>query len=300
MPDSQTVSSLRPSRSQFHAIHGLRYHVREWGEPGAPKLVMLHGWMDVGASFQFAVDALGQDWHVIAPDWRGFGRTEWAANGYWFLDYVADLDALLDVYSPDAPCAVVGHSMGGNVANLYAGVRPARVSHLVLAEGFGLKPTRPAQAPERMARWLDDLRGEAQLRPYANYGEVAARLIKNNPRLTQDKADFLARHWAESRDGITIEIAADPRHKHVNPVLYRIEEAIACWERITAPVLWIWGDEPENLQRWSGNDPDDWARRRAAFRALSECTIRDAGHMMHHDQPEAFARAIEQFVLGDA
>jgi pimeloyl-ACP methyl ester carboxylesterase len=252
--------------------------------------------MDVGASFQFAVDELQRDWFVAAPDWRGFGLTQWATDGYWFLDYLGDLDALLDIYSPDAPCPIVGHSMGGNIVNLYAGARPARVSHLVLAEGFGLKATQPTKSPERIGRWLDELRNEAQLRPYANFGEVAERLMKNNPRLARDKADFLAQHWARRRDDGTVELAADPRHKQVNPVLYRIEEALASWERITAPVLWLWGENHADLKRWAGDDPADWQRRRAAFRRLTEVTIPDAGHMMHHDQPRAFARAIEDFI----
>lgn len=287
---------MKSSQSHFHDIRGLRYHVRTWGPAAAPPLVLLHGWMDVGASFQFAVDELQRDWFVVAPDWRGFGLTQWATDGYWFLDYLGDLDALLDIYSPDAPCPIVGHSMGGNIVNLYAGARPARVSHLVLAEGFGLKATQPAKAPERIARWLDELKTEAQLRPYANFGEVAERLMKNNPRLARDKADFLAQHWARQRDDGTVELAADPRHKQVNPVLYRIEEALASWERITAPVLWLWGENHDDLKRWAGDDPADWQRRRAAFRRLTEVTIPDAGHMMHHDQPRAFARAIEDFI----
>lgn len=287
---------MKSSQSHFHDIRGLRYHVRTWGPADAPPLVLLHGWMDVGASFQFAVDELQRDWFVVAPDWRGFGLTQWATDGYWFLDYLGDLDALLDIYSPDAPCPIVGHSMGGNIVNLYAGARPARVSHLVLAEGFGLKATQPAKAPERIARWLDELKTEAQLRPYANFGEVAERLMKNNPRLARDKADFLAQHWARQLDDGTVELAADPRHKQVNPVLYRIEEALASWERITAPVLWLWGENHDDLKRWAGDDPADWQRRRAAFRRLTEVTIPDAGHMMHHDQPRAFARAIEDFI----
>jgi len=290
---------MKPSQSRYHLIRGLRYHVRTWGEPDAPKLVLLHGWMDVAASFQFAVDALVHDWYVIAPDWRGFGLTQWAPDGYWFADYLADLDALLDIYAPETPCAVVGHSMGGNVANLYAGVRPARVSHLVLAEGFGLEPTRPEQAPDRIARWIDETKAIVQLRPYESFASVADRLMKNNPRLARDQAEFLAQHWAIQRADGTIELAADPRHKQVNPVLYRFEEAIACWERITAPVLWLWGEKTTDLKRWAGDDPADWARRRAALRQLSECTIRAAGHMMHHDQPEQFAAAIESFVTGD-
>ena len=83
-------------RSRWLAVHGLDLHVREWGTEGAPKLFLLHGWMDVSASFAFLVDALRRDWHVIAPDWRGFGLSSWASHGYEFPDYFADLDALLD------------------------------------------------------------------------------------------------------------------------------------------------------------------------------------------------------------
>eukprot|EP01036_Dinobryon_divergens_P059800 gene59800-79760_t len=80
---------MKPSRSEFITIRGLRTHVRHWGREGAPKLFMVHGWMDVGASFQFVVDCLQGDWHVIAPDWRGFGLTERTqSDTYWFPDYV--------------------------------------------------------------------------------------------------------------------------------------------------------------------------------------------------------------------
>ena len=183
---------MKPFRSQFVPIRGLRYHVRTWGDPDHRRLLLLHGWMDVSASFQFVVDALAHDWYVIAPDWRGFGLSDWAPDGYWFPDYFADLDALLDVFSPGAAASIVGHSMGGNVAGIYAGVRPGRVARLVLAEGFGLKPTQPSQAPDRFDRWLKEQgRGEG-FRAYATLADVAARLRKTNPRLTQDKARFLA------------------------------------------------------------------------------------------------------------
>src|SRR5690606_37160511 len=87
----------RVSESLFFDIRGLRYHVRRWGRPDAPALLMLHGWMDASASFQFLVDALEGDWQVYAPDWRGFGETAWSdAPSYWFPDYLADLDRLLD------------------------------------------------------------------------------------------------------------------------------------------------------------------------------------------------------------
>jgi len=117
---------LRKSDSLFLEIRGLRYHVRHWPKAGAPKMVLLHGWMDVSASFQFLVDALRRDWDVYAPDWRGYGLTAWSgSDNYWFPDYIGDLDALLERIQPGAPINLVGHSLGGNVGGLYAGIRPA-------------------------------------------------------------------------------------------------------------------------------------------------------------------------------
>jgi pimeloyl-ACP methyl ester carboxylesterase len=136
----------RPSHSEFVPIRGLQYHVRVWGtpQPGVAPLVMVHGWMDVGASFQFVVDALQTDRYVIAPDWRGYGLTTGSAtDNYWFPDYMADLDFLLDHYAGDQPVDLLGHSMGGNVVMVYAGVRPQRIRHLINLEAH--KP--PAVMP---------------------------------------------------------------------------------------------------------------------------------------------------------
>ena len=91
-------------------------------------MFLLHGWMDVSASFQFLVDAFAREWHVLAPDWRGFGLTQTPQDGYWFQDYVADLDALAHALAPGERVSVVGHSLGGNVAMLWAGTRPEAAS----------------------------------------------------------------------------------------------------------------------------------------------------------------------------
>ena len=286
---------MKASRSEFLDIRGLRYHVRTWGNASAPKLFLLHGWMDVSASFQFVVDELRRDWHVIAPDWRGFGLSEWTNDSYWFPDYIADLDALLHHFQPDSPTILVGHSMGGNVANLYAGIRPERVGKLVLAEGFGLPPIKPDKAPDRYAQWLEERRNPPGLRPYASFDEVVERLKKNNPRITDERAAFLAPYWAEQMPDGSIRLRADPCHKVVNPVLYRVEEAMACWRRITAPVLWLWGDG-EWMMKWMKGDKALLDGYRSCYSSLREQTIADAGHMMHHDQPERFAAAIEAFV----
>jgi pimeloyl-ACP methyl ester carboxylesterase len=288
--------AMRKSESLFRDVRGLRYHVRRWPQPGAPRMFLLHGWMDVSASFQFLVDALQGEWDVYAPDWRGYGLTEWGkADCYWFPDYLADLDFLLDQLQEEEPVNLVGHSLGGNVAALYAGIRPARIAKLVNLEGFGLPPTRPEQAPKRYLKWLDELREPPELRPYESFAALAERLRKNNPRLTPARAEFLARHWGRE-EGAGVVLRGDPAHKVVNPLLYRYEEVRACWQQVSAPVLWVDAAESDTLKRM-GMDPAQQAERRAAFRNLRHVTVPAAGHMLHHDQPEAVARLIEEFLL---
>lgn len=290
---------MKPSRSDFLSVRGLRLHVRHWGKEGAPRLFMLHGWMDMSASFQFMVDCLQGEWHVIAPDWRGFGLSERSGlDTYWFPDYLADLDALLDRYAPDEAINLLGHSMGGNVAGLYAGVRPHRVGKLVNLEGFGLPAARPAQYPGRVAKWLDELREPPVMRGYASLDEVAARLRKTNPRLPFERAAFLASHWAEQdRDG-QWKILGDPAHKMTGPLPYHVEEIMAAWQQITAPVLWV---EAEQTDMWRWMGPKEVARaevdrRMGYLKRVTAKMVPEAGHMLHHDQPEAVAGMVEAFL----
>jgi len=291
---------MRPSESLFFDIRRLRYHVRRWPGNAARRLVLLHGWMDVSASFQFLVDELADDWDVYAPDWRGYGLTDWGSSDcYWFPDYIADLDALLERIEPARAVNLVGHSLGGNVAALYAGIRPVRVARLVNLEGFGMAATRPEQAPGRYARWLDELRDPPGLRPYASFAELADRLQAGNARLTRARAEFLARHWGRETGDGSVVLRGDPAHKIINPVLYRYEEARAVWRQVSAPVLWIDASESDTLARMKIAQ-DTYAERRAAFARLRYETVQGAGHMLHHDQPAPLARLIEAFMAEPA
>jgi len=289
------AADVKPSRSHYHEIRGLRYHVRTWGDPTAPLLVLLHGWMDVSASFQFLVDAFRQDRYVVAPDWRGFGLSEWSRDPYWFPDYYADLDLLLDLYAPAGAIDLVGHSMGGNIACTYCGIRPDRVRRLVSMEGFGSGRFAPDEARGRYVRWLKELREPPRFRPYASFDEVAARIRKNSPHLTPERARFLATHWAREEAPGRVVLVSDPKHRLVNPVLWRLEEVLACWKHITAPTLWVQGEETTAMW-WRKDTPEQFAERTSAFRDFRSVTMPRAGHMMHHDQPEALARILEDFL----
>ena len=293
----------RTAASSHLSLRGLRYHVLSWGAPELvtpehPALVMLHGWMDVGASFQFVVDALEQDRYVIAPDWRGFGLTESPhADSYWFPDYLGDLDALLDALLPGQAIDLLGHSMGGNVAMIYAGVRPERIRRLVNLEGFGMPQTQAKQAPKRYAQWLDELKEPQRLRDYESLAAVAERLRQNNPRLSPQRAAWLAPHWSRQGADGRWTILGDPAHKRVNPVLYRAEEALACWQRISAPVLWVEGEATDIGKWWSGRyTHGEFEARLAQVPKVERCRLAEAGHMLHHDQPQALTERLEAFL----
>lgn len=298
----------RPSRSEFVPIRGINYHTLHWGEANSSltPLVLVHGWMDVAASYQFAVDALSdafvQGRTIIAPDWRGYGQTGSAgADNFWFPDYLADLDFLLDHYAPGQAVDLVGHSMGGNVAMLYAGVRPERIRKLINLEGFGMPATRPSQAPGRYAKWMDELKslhkGEMALKPYNDVDGVARRLMRTNPRLSQDKADWLARHWAAPDGQGQWRILGDAAHKITNAQLYRVDEVLELYQRISAPTLAIEASDDSLGKWWEGKYTlAQYHERLQSVPQVTTAVVRDAGHMLHHDQPEQLARLIEDFL----
>src|SRR3990167_3215773 len=247
-------STRQTSRSEFVAIRQLNYHVRLWGPETSPlpPLVLVHGWMDVAASYQFVVDALGGDFlrgrRIIAPDWRGFGLTAppVPTDHYFFPDYLADLDQLLDHYAPGTPVDLVGHSMGGNVVMFYAGARP---------------------------------------------------LKKTNPPLTQEKAGWLATPWARPNAQGQWEILGDAAHKIVNAQLFRLDEVLALYAAITAPTLAVEASDDSLGLWWKGRYTlDEYHERLKAVPDCRTAVVQDAGHMLHHDQPQAVAALIESFL----
>lgn len=291
---------MTPCSSDFLTLRGLNCHVRSWGAPGARPLLLLHGWMDASASFQFFADAFlaaAPGWRLIAPDWRGFGMSEWAIDGsYAHADYLADLDALVGQMQL-APVTILGHSLGGWIACMYAAARPDQVARVINVEGMGVRAREAAEAPAYLGQWLDELKSSRLPKSYASFDELAARIVKNNPALPPERALFAARHWAAQIAPGVVTLLADPGHNTRLPGLFRLDEAKALWDAIACPVLWVEAEQSGNAAR-HGITPEGLAERRGSLKTARPASIAGAGHMAHLEQPAALARLALDFLQG--
>jgi pimeloyl-ACP methyl ester carboxylesterase len=268
----------------------LRLHLLEWGA-GERVVLLLHGFLEHAHAWDLVAPRLAAaGLHVYALDWRGHGDSEWIGRGgyYHFLDYVADLAFLVPQLAPAV--ALVGHSMGGGAAVLYAGSEPARVSRLVAIEGLGVPDVDPAGAPERVCGWLEDLRRTAARSRRAPLLEDAVtRMCERFPHLGRPAARHLIEHNLCEREG-EVRWKFDPLHQTRSPQPLPLAQARAFWRRVTAPALFVQGGESGFRGAYADLD-----ERLALLRARRE-VIRGAGHHPHLEQPEALARLLVEFI----
>jgi pimeloyl-ACP methyl ester carboxylesterase len=280
------------SSAQRLTVRGLGYNLLRWGE-GTPRIFVLHGWLDVAATFAPLAASWSRLAPVAAPDWRGFGDSDYAPGGYWFADYLADLESILDQLTADAPVVLIGHSMGAQVASLYAGLRPDRVSHLVCLDGLFLPDMPPSIAPKRMRRWLDELKTSPKDHRYDSFEALAERVRVQHPRLDAERALDIAHCWGRRQPDGRIGLCADPAHRRILPTLFRVSESMAVWREIKAPTLFVDGGASPFAKAIG---PEEIASRRACFVRHEVLTLPDAGHMLHFDAPEQTAEVVSDWL----
>lgn len=292
---SGTYEPVRPSRTFRLPVRNLDYLVRQWGEEDAPPLLLLHGGRDHSATFQFFVDALGHEYRILAPDWRGHGGSGWSSGNYWLADFLLDLDALVNTLLPDQPFWLLGHSMGGNVASLYSATRPARVSKLIMLDALGNTLARsPVAIAEELSELVVRLSSPEKFRSYPGIGAMAARLIQQNPRLSMSQALFLAESAARPVETGGFRWPHDPMFRASEPTIHSVAEWGQCWNEITAPVLALLSSDPRPHAA-TGDEMHVHDRSRF-FRNIAIRRMCQTSHNLHHDRPATTARIVEAFL----
>jgi pimeloyl-ACP methyl ester carboxylesterase len=292
--------------SRTYFSQRLRLHYVDWGHADKPALVLLHGGRDHCRSWDWAAEALRDDWHVIAPDLRGHGDSQWSTDGnYWIAGYIYDLAQLIHQQRL-APVTIIAHSLGGNIAVRYAGVYPETVAKLVAIEGLGPRwvsveslgdsadePFRRPRTPihERMDEWIREQRALAGRLPrrYASLEEAFRRMQEENPHLSAEQALHLTAHGVNQNEDGTYSWKFDNYLRVWPPYDMRAQDIQLLWSRIACPTLILYGKESRFV--------DPAADGRAShFQNAKVVGIDGAGHWLHHDRLDDFLRVVRAFL----
>ena len=294
-PVSQKGMGMEPI-SQYYYSHRLKLHFWDWGDNGKPNLLLLHGSRDHARSWDVIAEAFRRDFRVVAPDLRGHGDSGWAPGSMYSIpEFVLDLSALIDIVGRH-PVYLIGHSLGGAVVLLYAGVYPDRVKKLVSVEGFSPPPENlvPRAAPERLRKWIENIRDQEkrESRRYPSLEAAVARMKEANPYLTDRMARHLTLFGSNWNPDGTLTWKFDNYVRAISPYGFNMEDAQEIWRQISCPTLLFRG-----LDSWTV-DPEQDGRIRAISR-YRLINVPRAGHWVHHDQPELFIERTREFFAGD-
>jgi len=283
---------LGPTSHYFYSQR-LKLHYVDWGNATKPPLLLVHGGRDHARNWDWVAHALRDDFHIIAPDLRGHGDSQWAVGGsYSLVDYTLDVAQLLDALQL-FPITIIGHSLGGSIALQYTGTYPDRVKKVVAIEGLGPPPglikERPAQ--KRMQEWIVEMQALSRRHPhrYASLDEAIERMRDANPHLSPEKARHLTIHGSYRDEDGTYLWKFDNYVRAASPYLFNMREARELWSDITCPTLLIRGTES-----WASDPNVDG--RASAFRDATVVNIEKAGHWVHHDQLDEFLTVVRKFL----
>jgi pimeloyl-ACP methyl ester carboxylesterase len=282
--------------SHLYFSQRLRLHYVDWGNENAPAMLLIHGGRDHCRNWDWVAERLADRYHVIAPDLRGHGDSEWANGSYSEINYVYDI-AQLVLQKKMAPVTIIAHSLGGSIGLLYSGLFPETVKKLVAIEGLGPSPDmreRMRQTPieERLRSWIEARREAAgrTARKYATLEDAVTRMKDENKHLSDEQARHLTVHGAvQNEDGSYSWKFDNFVRMGGGPTGLSPADQHQIWSRITAPVLLIRGTES-----WASDPVADG--RIKHFKDAQLANIEKAGHWSHHDQLDVFMSHIDRFL----
>ena len=282
--------------SHLFVSQRLRLHYVDWGNPGAPPLILIHGWRDHCRNWDWVAQQLSNDFHVIAPDLRGHGDSAWTNDGqYTISSYVYDLLQLIDQLQL-APVNIIAHSLGAHVATRYTGLYPHKVQRLMAIEGLGQLPNRsiegnPENVVERLTQWMGEQRSLSARLPkrYVTMDEALQRMQEENQHLTPAQASHLTTHGVIRNEDGTYSWKFDNYVRAFQPNDIPYSELTHLWGRISCPVKLVYGKDS-----WATDPVTDG--RIKYFRDATCDIVEGAGHWVHHDSTEQFVSMARAFL----
>ncbi|GIX32705.1 MAG: alpha/beta hydrolase [Lysobacterales bacterium] len=263
---------------------GLTLRGLAFGPADAPPIVALHGWLDNAMSFAPLAGAMCE-WRLLSIEWPGHGHSDHRPSGVWyhFADYLEDLELLLDALDMEQ-ALLLGHSLGGAVASLYAAVRPERVERLWLIEGLGPLSHPSEHAATALAEALaarHRLRERAETPTYPDPEPLIIARARAGA-FAPEAARLLIERSLE-RDSEGWRWRSDSRLTVPSPFRLCEETVIALLAAIQCPVALVLADPPSAITRQT-----DMERRLAAIRRLRLLKL-PGSHHLHMENPQAVA-----------
>lgn len=291
-----TLDSMPGPTSRHFISQRLRMHYVDWGNPGAPPLLLVHGGRDHCRNWDWVAQAMRRDWHVICPDLRGHGDSQWSPDGNYSMSaYIYDLAQL--IHQQDlAPVTIVSHSLGGNICLRYTGIYPDKVRKLVAIEGLGPSPKMLAERrtkpmAERMTAWIEEQRTLSGRLPrrYPTIEDAFARMQAENKHLSAEQARHLTQQGVNQNEDGTYSWKFDNYVRMNPPYDMTYEDIETLWARIACPTLLVYGKES-----WASNPERDG--RLDHFKTAKVVEFENAGHWVHHDRLDAFVDTVRGFI----
>jgi len=229
--------------SQALDVNGLRVHYLDWGNPGAPPVVCVHGYTSSAQAFNALARRFHDRYHFVAMDVRGHGESAWSpAGAYQYRDQVGDLAAVVDKLGLSR-FTLIGTSMGGIIAMAYAGAHPDRLTHLVINDigpdvevGSQRITQMVGSRPDEFGTLDDAMAYRRQMSPI-----VAGRSLDDQREL----ALGVLRQRPDGRWIWKMDPAYIQQRVKIGP-----PERPALWpalQRVTCPTLVVWGSDSDVL-----------------------------------------------------
>jgi len=282
--------------SRHYFSQRLRLHYVDWGNPDAPPLLLVHGGRDHCRNWDWVAQSLRKDWHIICPDLRGHGDSQWSPDGNYSMSaYIYDLAQLVHQQQL-APVTIVAHSLGGNICLRYAGIYPEQVRKLVAIEGLGPSPKVIAERgqksmAERVREWVDEQRKLSGRLPrrYPTIEDAFKRMQEENKHLSAEQARHLTQQGVNQNEDGTYSWKFDNYVRAFAPYGFSAAEITGLWREISCPTLLIHGADS-----WMSTPQNNGALE--FFANADTATIANAGHWVHHDRLEEFLAIVTPFL----